>query len=351
MGLGEDLGVGRVRDLAVERDHVAARRAEGGERLAVGLPGRDLLAEVVARQLERARFELVPRGARVRLLHLDLDVPVAAELLDDLVGVVERLAVPPVLVLDLLRALALDRPRDDHDGLPGELERLRVRAVDRLDVVAVDLDRVPAERARPVRVRVEVPAVHRLAALAEPVDVDDRDEVVQLVVGGVLECLPLRALGDLAVAQEHPDPEGQPVELLAGERHPDAVGKALSEGAGGDVDPRDARGRMALEHAPELAVGLQVVDRDGAGRAEHAVEERRGMSLREDEPVVVRVLRVGEVVSQVLGEQHRHQVGRGHARGRMAGLRRGGAAHRVDPQLLSELAPEIGVVHGHRPPV
>jgi hypothetical protein len=292
----------------------------------------------------------VPRRARVRLLHLDLEVPVAAELLDDLVGVVERLAVPPVLVLDLLRALTLDRTRDDHDGL-ARLERLRVGAVDRLHVVAVDLDRVPAEGARPVRVRVEVPAVHRLAALAEPVDVEDRDEVVELVVRRVLERLPLRALGDLAVAEEHPDAEGQPVELLAGERHPDAVRQALAERARRHVDPRDPRRRMALEHAPELAIGLQVVDRDGPGRAVHAVEERRGMSLREDEPVVVRILRLREVVPEVLREQHRHQVGGRHARGRVTGLGGGGAADGVDPELLPELAPEIGVVHGHRPAV
>ena len=60
---------------------------------------------------------------------------------------------------------------------------LAVGGVDCLDVVAVDLDRVPAERLEPARVRGEVPAVHRLAALAEPVDVDDRGEVVELVEG------------------------------------------------------------------------------------------------------------------------------------------------------------------------
>jgi hypothetical protein len=57
--------------------------------------------------------------------------------------------------------------------------------------------------------------VHRLAALAEPVDVDDRDQVVELVVRGVLERLPLGALGNLAVAAERPDAERQPVEPSA----------------------------------------------------------------------------------------------------------------------------------------
>src|SRR5437762_13648148 len=113
-------------------------------------------------------------------------------------------------------ALALDRLRDGHDGLPRSVGRFGVGAVDRVAVVAVDLDRVAAERPRAVRVRVEIPAVHRLAALAEPVHVEDRDEVVELVEGGMLEGLPLRAFGDLAVATERPDAEREPVEPLAG---------------------------------------------------------------------------------------------------------------------------------------
>ena len=83
------------------------------------------------------------------------------------------------LVLDRLDALALDRVRDDHRRLAGRVPRLGVGAVDRLEVVPVDLDRVPAERLGPLRVRVEVPAVHGLAALPEPVHVDDRGQVAR----------------------------------------------------------------------------------------------------------------------------------------------------------------------------
>ena len=111
---------------------------------------------------------------------------------------------PARLVLDRLDALALDRPRDHHRRFAGRAGRLRVRTVDRLDVVSVDLDRLPAERVRSIAIRVEIPADHRLAALAEPVDVDDRRQVVELVVRRVLECFPHRALGHLAVAAQHP---------------------------------------------------------------------------------------------------------------------------------------------------
>ena len=54
---GEALGVGRVADLAVERDDLLVDRADPGEGVAVGAAGRDLLAELVgwaARPLPRA---------------------------------------------------------------------------------------------------------------------------------------------------------------------------------------------------------------------------------------------------------------------------------------------------------
>src|SRR5262249_56884973 len=101
-----------------EPDDVAARLAERRERLAVGLPGCDLGADLVARQLELAARELVARLRRVGLRNVDADVPDAAELGDRLVRVVERLAVPSVLVLDLLDALALHRARDDGGRSP-----------------------------------------------------------------------------------------------------------------------------------------------------------------------------------------------------------------------------------------
>ena len=48
-------------------------------------------------------------------------------------------------------ALALEGAGDDRGGAPLDLERLRVGRVDRVDVMAVDLDRVPAEGLGPAR--------------------------------------------------------------------------------------------------------------------------------------------------------------------------------------------------------
>ena len=226
--LPEDLREGGVADLAVERDDVSAGSAKRCERLAVRLPRRDLFADVVARQLEGSAWEGVRLGS-VGLRDVDVDVAQSAELGDRPVRIVEGLAVPAGLVLDRLDALALDRPGDHDRRLAGRARGLRVRAVHRLDVVPVDLDRLPAERVRAVAVDVEVPADHRLPALAQAVDVEDRGQVVELVMGGVLESLPHRAFGHFAVAREHPHARGEPVEVLRCERHSDAERQALAE--------------------------------------------------------------------------------------------------------------------------
>jgi hypothetical protein len=270
------------------------------------------------------------------------DVPYAPQLLDRLLG--DRLAVPAVLVFDLRVPLALDRLRDDGRWFVGRL-RFPVGSVDLLDVVTVDLDRVPTEGAEAFGVGPEIPSVHRFAALAEPVHVDDRRQVVELVEGRMLGRLPHRALSHLAVAADDPDSERKPVEPLAGDGHSHADRQALSERAGCDVDPRQNRRRMPLEPAPELPVGHELLFRERPGGAEEPVDERRGMALREDQPIVRRILRIVVVVPEVGGEQDRGQVRGGHRGGRVAGAGFGTSANRIDPQLLSELPPEVRITH------
>ncbi len=220
--------------------------------------------------------------------------------------------------------------------------------VDLLDVVAVDRDCVPAERAGTRDVDVEIPADHRLATLSQPVDVEDRGQVVELVVGRMLECLPHRALCHLAVAAENPGVGGDAIEALGGEGRPDSDRKTLTERAGGDVDPgEDGRG-VPFEPASELAVREKLLVRDHAGGEVDRVEQRRRVALGEDQPVVRRALRRVEVVAEEAVDEHRQQVGGGHRRGGMPGLRSGAHADGVDSELLSQLAPALGVSHaGH----
>ena len=136
--------------------------------------------------------------------------------------------------------------------------------VDLLEVVPVDDDGAAAERLDAPAVRLQVPLQLGRPRLPEPVHVDDHREVVQLVVRRLVEGLPDRALGHLAVPAEHPDAEAGLVEPLAGQRDADAVGQPLPERAGGDVDPGERRRRVALQPRPRPPVGLHqlaVVDR------------------------------------------------------------------------------------------
>ena len=331
--------MGRVADLAVERDHVAAAAHERRQPLAERLArGHWVSADLVLRQRRRGiAVEAVRLAGALGLGHVDVDRPDVAQLLDRLLRILERLAVLALDVGRLGRAIALDRARDDHRRTVGSGLGLGVGAVDGRDVVAVDLDRVPVAGSRPVGVGAQVPAVHRLAALAEPVDVDDRHQVVQALLAGVLDGLPDRALGHLGVAAQRPHAIGQPVEVTRAQRDPGGDRHALAERAGGDVDPRQLGRRVALQAGAELAEGEQLLVGDRAGGDEHRVDERRGVALGEDQVVVVGVLGVVVVVAQVTGHQDRHQVGRRHRRGGVPRLGGVGRTDRVDPQALGEL--------------
>src|SRR3954454_18179659 len=136
---------------------------------------------------------------------------------------------PGLLILEPGNALALDCLRHDHRRPPITLDRLRERGVNGGDVVSVGCDRTAAERAGPLEVTVDLPPVHRLSALAEAVDIDDHDEVVESVVGRMLERFPDRTLGHLAVSAQDPDAIGRLFQALAGKRYTDDDRKAEAQ--------------------------------------------------------------------------------------------------------------------------
>ena len=179
--------------------------------------------------------------------------------------------------------------------------------------MAVDLDRVPAERRGIAGVEVEVPLVASRAGLAQSVDVDDRGQSVESVERSLGDRLPHGALGHLRIAAQDPGSIRQPIELLAGERDTDPDRQALAERAGGDVGPRQDGRRVAFQPAAAPAVGHQLLLVDRADGLEDRVVQRRGVALGEDQVIVVRVLRVGDVVMPVLADEHGHELRGGHA--------------------------------------
>ena len=180
-----------------------------------------------------------------------------------------------------------------------------------VDVVTVDLDRAPPERLRSVAEHVALPSVHRRAPLAEPVEVEDRGQVADLVEGGRLHRLPDRPLGHLGVARAAPRrvPARRPAASRAPSRarparpcpsEPVATSTHGSSGTGagwpwiGEPDPPERQ---------QLVVG------DRADRLERRVEGRRSVALRHHEPVVREAARVRDVGAEVIGEQDGQQMG------------------------------------------
>jgi hypothetical protein len=138
--------------------------------------------------------------------------------------------VPAVLVLDLGEPPALDGLGQDHRGLAVRCgHRGGHRGVDGGQVVPVDGQHPGTERLHAALVRLDVPAEVGLAALAEPVDVGDRDQIGQLVIGGLVEGLPDGTLREFAVSAQHPDPVREAVQVLARQRDPHAVGQPLAQ--------------------------------------------------------------------------------------------------------------------------
>ena len=110
--------------------------------------------------------------------------------------------------------------REDDAGTvarPVELGRERV------DVVAVDLHRLPAERLEAVGERLEVEHLARVAERLLPVGVDNRSEAPEAVVRGEHRRLPERALVALGVADQHED---APLRAL----HPTCQGRTCANG-------------------------------------------------------------------------------------------------------------------------
>ena len=123
--------------------------------------------------------------------------------------------------------------------------------------------------------------------------------------------------------------------------HPDPVGDALAQWAGGDLDTcRMAGLRVAWCSRAPLAEVTKVVEGQAvAGQVEHRIEQYRRVACREDEAVPVRPGGISGVVREHPGPQDMGQWCQGHGGPLVAGL--GGVwgvhsqrAHYVNGPLL-----------------
>ena len=115
-------------------------------------------------------------------------------------------------------------------------------------------------------------------ALTEAIDVDDRDEVVQLVSARERRGFPDAAFGAFAVAEQD---VGVVIKLIETriQRHADADAQSLSQRTAGDIDERQARCGMSFEIVAEFAQFGQFADRHNTVFRPSRVEQGRGMAF------------------------------------------------------------------------
>ena len=234
----------------------------------------------------------------------------------------ERRAVAAMRTLLRRRALADRGRRDDEDGDVRDLLRLAERLLDRVVVVSVDLQHLPTVRLEAL-LRVIAVRIRDMSLDLDVVEVVDDLESAELQRAREGRCLVADALLHVAVAAKDPG-EVRALLHLRADRHADAHRKTLSKRARRHLDARHhpALG-MSRAAASELAERLQFLHLEVArpGKMRERVNERRGMSAREDETVAVRPRRVLRIDLEMTKPQGRDEVRHTHRRTGMPGIR------------------------------
>ena len=214
------------------------------------------------------------------------------------------------------------RRRNDEDRLVLHVRRTAVDAVNRLDVVSVDLQHLPA-------VALEAPlgvvphGERRIALDRDVVRVVDENEVGQLHRAGPRADLVRDALLEVAVAAKDPGLV-RDRRFLGGQREADAHGNALAERSRRHLDAghEPALGVARTAAAP-LTEGLELVHRElaHAGEVKERVHEGGGVPAREDKAVAARPQGILRIDVEMLEPENARQVGHAQGRAGMSGVR------------------------------
>ena len=264
-------------------------------------------------------------GAQLRKVALGAELGEGAR--GHLIG--ERLAVIVVVVLDEGDALAHDRLQEEqrrsigvgslvaHGRAEGGIERGVVVTIHHNDIPAVG---------HPRCVNVLRHDVGDLSANLEPVQVNEGDQVVELVLGG--EATRLADLPLLLLAVAHADKGGEGGAARAGRhRKAGADREPLTQVAGVPLHARDDRLDVATEDAAglaEAAVGL--LDGEVTERRQRGVDAGRDVAVAHDHAVAVGVVGCGGV-ERTCRVEDEQRIKRREATTRVA---RSGKRHEAD---------------------
>ena len=172
---------------------------------------------------------------------------------------------------------------------------------------------------------------HRRTALAEPVDVGDAAQVVELVDGGDVGRLPHGSFRRFAVAEQHVGPVVglDPARI---QRDTDRGTDALPQRSGGDVDERQTRRRVTLEIGVDPR-SFSSSSRSNAPASAHAAYRTGAACPFDSTNRSLSTWCGSRGIEAHLGEEQRgDDVGRRTAAGRVPASGFGRRHDRVDPE-------------------
>ena len=248
------------------------------------------------------------------------------------------------------RAEADDRARDDQGRALRVGLRLGDHRIDRRLVVDVgemqDLPAIAGKALRDVVAAAEIDA----AIDGDLIIVEEADQLPELLMTSEGGRFMGDALHEAAIASDEPGvviDRGLPLaieargEVCLGDRHPDGVGDALAEWAGGRLDAwgvPDLGVSRCL--APPLTEGFELIEGEiVATQMKRGVEQHRRVPRGEHHAVAIGPVRIRGVVSHMTRVERVGERGEGHRGPRVAGFGllyriHGEGADRVDGELL-----------------
>src|SRR5262249_18439426 len=148
-------------------------------------------------------------------------------------------------------------------------------------VMAIDYFRSPTERVESFLIHFQLVAECGGLALAQPIDIDDGDQIVQLINARQGSGFPDAAFRALAVTQQDVSAKIQAVEART-ESHADSNTQSLPQGTRRHIDEWEPRRWMTFEIIPPFAQLVQFADRNHTVFRPRGIEQRCRMSFRED---------------------------------------------------------------------
>ncbi len=153
--------------------------------------------------------------------------------------------------------------------------------------------------------------------------VDDGDEVVEAVLGGEEDGLPIGAFVEFAVAEQREDLPRFAI-AAGGEGLAETEGKPVPQRPGAEFNPGDPMADMRHEAGAVLAVGFEFGFREKPPKGECGVEAGAIVALAENEAVPIGPVRLVGAMSKDSGIKDGEQIGHRERSGDVGGF---GACH------------------------